>query len=190
MSESSNHPERNAAPYAAPPQEALPRKSASPVLWIVVLLALVAVLFYFLNRRDAVVPPAVPVTPIGDTTPVDSAPPATTPPAIGARRETPVERRQPAVQRDRDARPLSQPAPEYPATAMRAGDEGTVLVRVEIDASGKPGNVALAQRSRSRDLDRAALAAVRNWTFEPAIRDGQAVASTVQVPVDFKLDRQ
>ena len=65
---------------------------------------------------------------------------------------------------------------------MRAGDEGTVLVRAEIDASGKPSNVELAKRSRSRDLDRAALAAVRNWTFEPAIRDGKAVASTVQVP--------
>ena len=73
---------------------------------------------------------------------------------------------------------------------MRAGDEGTVLVRAQIDASGKPGNVELAQRSRSRDLDRAALAAVRKWTFEPAIRDGKAVASTVQVPVDFRLDTQ
>ena len=53
-----------------------------------------------------------------------------------------------------------------------------------------PGKVELAQRSRSRDLDRAALAAVRGWTFEPALRDGKPVASTVQVPVDFRLATQ
>ena len=189
MSESSNHPDRNAAPHTVPPDEALPRKSASPLLWVLVLLALLAVLFYFMTRRDTVVPPPVPATPIGETS--DAAPVETAPPtATAARREAPTQRRQPAAARNRDARPLQQPAPEYPVAAMRAGDEGTVLVRAEIDASGKPSNVELAKRSRSRDLDRAALAAVRNWTFEPAIRDGKAVASTVQVPVDFRLDRQ
>jgi len=187
MSEPLNHPDRNTAARAVPPDEAPPRKGASPLLWVLVLLALLAVLFYFMTRRDTAVPPPEPATPIGDTTPVETAPPA----ATAARRETPTQRRQPAAAaRDRDARPLQQPAPEYPIAAVRAGQEGTVLVRAEIDASGKPGNVELAQRSRSRDLDRAALAAVRTWTFEPAIRDGKAVASTVQVPVDFRLDTQ
>ena len=187
MSEPLNHPDRNTATRTVAPDEAPPRKGASPILWVLVLLALLAVLFYFMTRRDTVVPPPVPATPIGDATPVETAPP---PAATAARREAPAQRRQPAVQRNRDARPLQQPAPEYPVAAVRAGDEGTVLVRAQIDASGKPGNVELAQRSRSRDLDRAALAAVRKWTFEPAIRDGKAVASTVQVPVDFRLDRQ
>ena len=186
MSEPLNHPERGNAPRAMPSDE-VPRKDASPVLWIVVLLALLALLFYFMSRRDTVLPPPEPATPIGDAAPVETAPP---PAATAARREAPAQRRQPAVQRNRDARPLQHPAPEYPVAAARAGDEGTVLVRAQIDASGKPGNVELAQRSRSRDLDRAALAAVRQWTFEPAIRDGKAVASTVQVPVDFRLDRQ
>ena len=57
-------------------------------------------------------------------------------------------------------------------------------------APSQPTAVELAQRSRSRDLDRAALAAVRGWTFEPALRDGKPVASTVQVPVDFRLATQ
>ena len=186
MSEPLNHPDRNAASRALA-DDAPPRKGANPLLWIVVLLALLAVLFYFMSRRDATAPPPEPTTPIGEVVaPVETAPPAAT-----ARQQPPAsERRQPAVERNRDARPLQQPAPEYPVAALRAREEGTVLVRAEIDASGKPGNVALAQRSRSRDLDRAALAAVRNWTFEPAIRDGKAVASTVQVPVDFRLDQQ
>lgn len=186
MSESLNHPERGNAPRAMPSDE-VPRKDASPVLWIVVLLALLALLLYFMSRRDTALPPPEPTTPIGDATPVETAP---APAATAARREAPAQRRQPAVQRNRDARPLQQPAPEYPVAAMRAGDEGTVLVRAQVDANGKPGNVELVQRSRSRDLDRAALAAVRKWTFEPAVRDGKAVASTVQVPVDFRLDRQ
>ena len=189
MSEPLNHPDRNTAARTVAPDEAPPRKGASPILWVLVLLALLAVLFYFMTRRDAVAPPPAPATPIGDTTPVETTPPAATA-ARREARETPAQRRQPAVARNRDARPLQQPAPDYPVAAMRAGDEGTVLVRAEIDASGKPSNVELAKRSRSRDLDRAALAAVRKWTFEPAIRDGKAVASTVQVPVDFRLDTQ
>lgn len=187
MSESLNHPDRNTV-HAVPADESRPHKGTSPLLWVVLLLALLAVLFYFMTRSGPVAPTTEPVAPIGDTTPTDTATPATT--ATANRPATPAQRRQAAVPRDRDARPLQQPAPEYPVAAVRAGDEGTVLVRVEIDAAGKPGNVELAQRSRSRDLDRAALSAVRNWTFEPAIRDGKAVASTVQVPVDFRLDTQ
>ena len=44
-----------------------------------------------------------------------------------------------------------------------------------------------SQRSGSRDLDRAAVNAVRQWRFQPAQRDGQAVAGAVTVPIDFKM---
>ena len=177
------HPARDPR---TPPDEALPRKSASPVVWIAILLVLLALIVFFMSRRDAAVPPPAPATPIGEVIPTDAAPPAT-----ATRSSTPADRRAPtAAPADREARPLQQPAPEYPASAVRAGDEGTVLVRAEVGADGKPGTVELAQRSRSRDLDRAALAAVRGWTFEPALRDGKPVASTVQVPVDFRLATQ
>jgi protein TonB len=86
--------------------------------------------------------------------------------------------------------PLSgqTPPPRYPAEALRRGQSGTVLVRVEVDATGAPAGVALVQRSGSRDLDRAAMEAVRKWRFMPAQRDGQAVAASLVIPIDFKAD--
>jgi protein TonB len=61
-------------------------------------------------------------------------------------------------------------------------------VRVEVDASGVPTDVKVVERSgeRSRDLDRAVTDAVRRWRFEPAMKDGKAVAGAVVVPVEFK----
>ncbi|KRA51252.1 hypothetical protein ASD77_16815 [Pseudoxanthomonas sp. Root65] len=83
--------------------------------------------------------------------------------------------------------PGQTPAPEYPAAAMRNGDQGTVMVRVEVGADGVPTSVDVAERSGSRDLDRAAVAAVRQWRFQPAQRDGQPVPGAVTVPIDFKM---
>ena len=38
------------------------------------------------------------------------------------------------------------------------------------------------------DLDAAARDAVSQWTFRPAIENGQPVPSTVTVPVDFRVE--
>lgn len=81
------------------------------------------------------------------------------------------------------------PPPRYPAAALRRGESGTVLVRVEVDADGMPAGVALVQRSGSRDLDRAAMEGVRAWRFQPAQRNGQAIAASLVIPIDFKADR-
>ncbi len=81
------------------------------------------------------------------------------------------------------------PAPRYPLQALRRGEHGKVLVRVEVDADGKPSAVSIAQSSRSRVLDRAALAAVKRWRFRPAQVDGKPVAGSVVVPIEFNLER-
>jgi len=62
-----------------------------------------------------------------------------------------------------------------------------VRVQVDVGVDGVPINVTVAASSQSRDLDRAALDAVRRWRFRPAQRDGQPVAGTVVVPIEFKL---
>lgn len=82
----------------------------------------------------------------------------------------------------------SMPSPVYPANALRRREQGTVVVRVEVDGNGRPAGVALVQRSGSRDLDRAAQEAVRQWRFQPAVVDGQAVPGSIEIPVDFRLD--
>lgn len=78
------------------------------------------------------------------------------------------------------------PPPRYPPAALRHGDAGTVVVRVEVDASGAPAGVALVRRSGSRDLDRAAMETVRRWKFRPAQQNGRAVPASIEIPFDFK----
>lgn len=97
----------------------------------------------------------------------------------------------PAIGRTRDASLIasSQILPKYPASALRAGETGTVLVLASIDRNGVPVEVSLDDRSGNRDFDRSALQAVRQWRFQPALRDGKPVASTVRVPVEFALER-
>jgi protein TonB len=83
--------------------------------------------------------------------------------------------------------PISSPPPRYPSRAMRRNETGMVRVQVEVGVDGTPLSVSIAASSQSRDLDRAALDAVRKWRFRPAQRDGQAVAGTVVVPIEFRL---
>lgn len=81
--------------------------------------------------------------------------------------------------------PGQMPAPAYPASAMRRGETGTVLLRVDVDTDGVPRKVSIEHRSGSRALDRAAVDAVRRWRFHPAQRDGQPVPASLMVPIDF-----
>ncbi len=82
---------------------------------------------------------------------------------------------------------LKNPAPEYPQLALRRGWEGSVLLRVEVLPSGRPGQIQV-QKSSGRDaLDAAALAAVKRWSFVPAKQGDVAQTGWVSVPIDFKL---
>jgi protein TonB len=80
--------------------------------------------------------------------------------------------------------------PAYPIQALRADIQGTVLLKVLVDAGGRPMQVVVARSSGSRLLDDAARAHVlAAWRFHPAIRDGHAVAAWALVPVQFNLNR-
>lgn len=82
---------------------------------------------------------------------------------------------------------LVKPQPAYPAMARRLGIEGLVLVRVQVSATGVPGQVSVAQSSGANALDEEALRAVRESRFEPARRGDVAVAHVVEVPIRFRL---
>lgn len=77
--------------------------------------------------------------------------------------------------------------PLYPALALSRRWQGRVMLQVQVSAAGEPLSVRVAASSGHSLLDDSALAAVRSWRFVPAMRAGQAVAGSVDVPVDFRI---
>ncbi len=87
------------------------------------------------------------------------------------------------------ARPLGgyQIKPDYPETARRDRAEGVALLRFEVLTTGRVGEIVVARSAGHRDLDRAAIDAIRQWQFEPARRGATAVPVWVTLPVRFEL---
>jgi protein TonB len=83
---------------------------------------------------------------------------------------------------------LRNPAPRYPAAARRAGEQGTVTLRVLVSPDGLASRVAVEKSSGSPHLDAAALEAVKAWRFTPARRGVDAVESWMLVPIVFRLE--
>ena len=82
---------------------------------------------------------------------------------------------------------LDAKAPTYPPRCLRLGIEGRVKVRALVGENGRPQEVTIDATSGDSALDEAALAAVRQWRFEAASRNGRPLRMYVIVPVDFKL---
>ena len=83
---------------------------------------------------------------------------------------------------------LRNPAPRYPLAARRAGEQGTVTLKVLVGMDGMPQRVEVEKTSGSPRLDSAALDAVRRWRFAPARRGSTPIESWVLVPVVFRLE--
>ena len=79
------------------------------------------------------------------------------------------------------------PKPLYPQEAREKGYQGKVLLRVEVLANGRVGQVALKKTSGCEALDRSALAAVKEWRFIPARKGEVAVPVWVVIPIKFQL---
>ncbi|NVO07934.1 MAG: energy transducer TonB [Rhodoferax sp.] len=86
-----------------------------------------------------------------------------------------------------DADYLQNPAPAYPPLSKRAGEEGRVVLKVYVEASGLASKVDIHKSSGSERLDRSAMAAVSRWKFVPAKLGTEAVAAWVLVPIVFSL---
>lgn len=138
-----------------------------------------------------VLPAAAPVRPVRLPTPlarpararaaVAPAAPRSAPHSAAARVTRTGEVRPPRLLAD------ASPAARYPARARRMGLEGCVVLRLRISADGTVTRVEVASSSGHEELDRAAADAAAHWTFEPARRDGVAIAYDVRVPVEFRL---
>lgn len=82
----------------------------------------------------------------------------------------------------------NNPAPDYPAQAVRQGWQGTVLLRVRVLASGTVDAIEVIRSSGKKLLDDAAIATVQRWVFAPSTRGSAAIDGFATVPIEFKLD--
>jgi TonB family protein len=76
--------------------------------------------------------------------------------------------------------------PEYSDEARIAKWQGTVVLGVNIDASGQVTDIKVT-RSLGLGLDEKAIEAVKKWKFKPGTKDGQPVPAQAQVDVNFRL---
>ncbi|PZP63160.1 MAG: TonB-dependent receptor [Pseudoxanthomonas spadix] len=163
------------------------RRPARPLLWLLLLVVLAAGAWWLSgDRRAELAAPADRTVPAAQST-ADSAAADRPNQAVVAKRSE-AARATPAKKVVPDRAPAllaGNAQPKYPPSALRAGEGGTVLLNVQVDARGEPSQITIAQRSGNRDLDRAALKAASDWRFTPAMRDGRAVAQLVRVPVEF-----
>lgn len=86
-----------------------------------------------------------------------------------------------------DVEYVKEIVPRYPATSKRLREQGTVLLRVVVDATGRASQVNIYRSSGFPRLDAAACEAVRHALFKPYVFKGQAQAALVFVPVEFSL---
>lgn len=75
----------------------------------------------------------------------------------------------------------------YPKESQRAGEEGSVVLRVYVDTYGKSSKLTVAKSSGFKDLDNGAVETAVNWHFIPATRNGEIVGDWMMLKIDYKL---
>ena len=83
-------------------------------------------------------------------------------------------------------RVVYQTEPEFTEHARKKNISGTVVVSLVVDTNGSVRDVKV-ERALEPSLDQQALAAVRTWKFEPAMKNGQPVMVQLNAEVTFKL---
>ncbi|MDX1946534.1 MAG: TonB family protein [Pirellulaceae bacterium] len=80
------------------------------------------------------------------------------------------------------------PEPVYPPALLAAKIEGVVVVRLAVGSDGSVTSAAVHRTSGHAAMDDAALAAVRQWKFQPARRFGSPIAVEVLKPLRFRIE--
>ena len=150
------------------------------------------------QSKPVATPPAVsaPVPPPADVALQRPAPPAVAADAEATAAEVqaaiaqPI--RAPVVRAPERSEPpalieRSRVAPIYPRASRRAGEAGTVVLRLTVGVSGTVLATDVLSSSGFDRLDQAAQAAVRQWRFSPGTRQGVPVELSIQVPIRFEL---
>jgi periplasmic protein TonB len=137
------------------------------------------------HHEKKALPPAPPTAPteVHETTPMSKADTTVAPPAI----ET-----GPTVPALPDTEPTAvgygmHASVAYPHDSLKAREQGTVMLLVLVGLDGKVEDIKIDKSSGYARLDRAALNAVKTWSFNPARHGGIAERAWAKVPISFTL---
>ena len=86
-----------------------------------------------------------------------------------------------------EPRALNRIVPVYPRSARRRGREGVVTVQISVSDSGEVSGVEVIAGSGHKDLDSAAVSAVRTARFAPATENGVRVHGSLRLTFEFRL---
>lgn len=81
---------------------------------------------------------------------------------------------------------ISTPDPQYPQPEHSSGTPGNVNLLLVVGTDGHVHDWQILSSS-GKNFENAAIAAVSQWTFSPATKDGQAVAVKIKVEVEFQI---
>lgn len=85
--------------------------------------------------------------------------------------------------------PISQVAPSVPSQARARGDlHGYVTLTVRVGTDGTVQNVSIVNDPLGLGCGQAAMDAVSNWVFSPAMQGGEPVEVTTNVSVRFDIE--
>lgn len=84
------------------------------------------------------------------------------------------------------AKPKRQVQPPYPDAARESGTQGVAKVEVQIDENGRVRSARVVA-GLGHGFDEAALAAAKQWTFEPASRCGKPEGSSRTLSFRFQI---
>ncbi len=87
----------------------------------------------------------------------------------------------------RAPRAIAQPAPRFPRELQNQAVSAEVVVEFIVDTSGSVRNAAVVS-STHPGFDRAAVDGVRQWKFQPGLKDGRKVNTRLRQPIRFTLD--
>ncbi|MEA1973913.1 MAG: TonB family protein [Candidatus Cloacimonadota bacterium] len=83
--------------------------------------------------------------------------------------------------------PIKKVPPIYPTFEKNAGITGAVMLEVEVFKDGSVGAVNVLGKGITENMNKAAIDAVKQWKFKPAMANGHPVAVWVRFPVKFIL---
>jgi TonB family protein len=82
---------------------------------------------------------------------------------------------------------ITQVKPKYTDYALARKIQGTVILEVVVKSDGRPGLILVAHSLDAGGLDDAAVAAAREWRFEPGRLGGTPVDVLVTLMLDFRI---